>query len=182
MAHVLVGYGTSEGQTARVAERIGDVLAEAGHDVDLVHVTHPPAGLDPATYDGIVVGASVHMGRHQSSVTDFVRDHRETLNRLPSAFVSVSLTAAHDDPADREPATDLLSTFLEETGWEPDRTTLVAGALKYSEYGLMKRFLMRRIAGRAGGDTDTSRDYEYTDWDDVEAFARAFGSLLEAAP
>jgi menaquinone-dependent protoporphyrinogen oxidase len=30
---------------------------------------------------------------------------------------------------------------------------------------------MRRIACAEGGDTDTSRDHEYTDWQQVEAYA-----------
>jgi menaquinone-dependent protoporphyrinogen oxidase len=30
---------------------------------------------------------------------------------------------------------------------------------------------MRRIAAKEGGDTDTSRDYEYTDWPAVDRFA-----------
>ena len=30
---------------------------------------------------------------------------------------------------------------------------------------------MRRIAAKEGGDTDTSRDYEYTEWKAVEAVA-----------
>lgn len=33
---------------------------------------------------------------------------------------------------------------------------------------------MRAIASVAGGDTDTARDYEYTDWDAVARFADAF--------
>lgn len=30
---------------------------------------------------------------------------------------------------------------------------------------------MRRIVAKEGGDVDTSRDYEYTDWRAVERFA-----------
>ncbi|MFU8867481.1 flavodoxin domain-containing protein [Natronococcus sp.] len=180
MARVLICYGTSEGQTATVAERMGDVVDGEGHDVILAHLKHPPGELEPDSYDGIVVGASIHGGSHQRYVGSFVRDHLETLNRRPSAFFSVSLTAAHDDPDERAPAAELLEEFLDETGWNPDGTLAVAGALKYSEYGLLKRFVMRRIAGRASGDTDTSRDYEYTDWEDVEAFAREFTTLLRA--
>ena len=41
---------------------------------------------------------------------------------------------------------------------------------------------MRRIVAKAGGDTDTTRDYEYTDWDDLWAFARAFGRRLTKTP
>jgi menaquinone-dependent protoporphyrinogen oxidase len=42
---------------------------------------------------------------------------------------------------------------------------------------------MRRIAAKHHSDVDTSRDYEYTDWDDVKAFAREFERrVLAAAP
>lgn len=180
MARVLLCYGTSEGQTATIAERMGDAIEAEGHGVTIVHLKHLPADIDPGTYDGVVVGGSIHGGSHQKYVARFVRDHVETLNRYPSAFFSVSLTAAHDEFEARTPATELLETFLDETGWDPDGTLAVAGALKYSEYGLLKRFVMRRIAGRASGDTDTSQDYEYTDWEDVEAFSREFTTLLRA--
>ncbi|WP_436345863.1 flavodoxin domain-containing protein [Natronorubrum sp. FCH18a] len=178
MTRVLVAFGSSEGQTATIAERVGDVLEANDHEPVLVHLKHPPSGLDVNAYDGVIVGASIHAGSHQGYVTEFVREYREALNRLLSAFFSVSLTAAHADPVEREPARELLEAFLEETGWEPDGTLTVAGALKYSEYGLMKRFVMRRIARKASGDTDTSRDYEYTDWNEVEAFALEFSSQL----
>jgi len=35
----------------------------------------------------------------------------------------------------------------------------------------LKRFVMRRIAVKAGGPADTSRDHEMTDWDQVRAAA-----------
>ena len=46
----------------------------------------------------------------------------------------------------------------------------VAGALAYSHYNLLVRFIMKRIARSAGADTDTSHDYEYTDWADLDRF------------
>jgi menaquinone-dependent protoporphyrinogen oxidase len=56
---------------------------------------------------------------------------------------------------------------------------MIAGALKYSRYPLPLRWLMKRIAAKAGGDTDTSRDYEYTDWAQVEAYARRLADACE---
>ena len=41
-------------------------------------------------------------------------------------------------------------------------------------------FVMRRIVSKEGGDTDTSRDYEYTDWAAVDAFAREFVAVAVA--
>lgn len=41
-------------------------------------------------------------------------------------------------------------------------------ALLYTKYDFFKRFLMRIISKRSGGDTDTSRDFIYTDWDKLK--------------
>ena len=171
MARVAVVYGTTEGQTAAIAERIAGHLADVNHDPTLVHANHLPPGFDLDAYDAVVVGASVHVGRHQRYVEQFVRDHVSALNDRPSAFFSVSLTAAAGTVGGRAPAQDLLDEFLAEAGWAPDVTATFAGALRYSEYGLLTRFVMKRIARKYGEDTDTSRDYEYTDWDAVERFA-----------
>ena len=38
---------------------------------------------------------------------------------------------------------------------------------------------LRLISRIAGGETDASRDYEYTDWYAVERFARDFARLVE---
>ncbi len=178
MARVAVVYGTTEGQTAAIAERVAGVLSDAGHDPVLLHAAHLPAEFSPDGYDGWVVGASVHYGRHQRYVARFVRDHVATLDRVPSAFFSVSLTAATGTPEADATARELLDGFLTETGWTPDLTAVFPGALKYSEYGLLTRFVMRRIARKHGGGTDASRDYEYTEWDAVERFAAEFAGLL----
>lgn len=178
MSRVLLLYGTTEGQTATVAERMADVLREAGHAPTLVHARHLPEGFTLDAYDAVVVGASVHAGRHQEYVASFVREHAGALNAVPSAFFSVSLTAAGGDAESWAAARETLAEFLADTGFEPDATAVVPGALRYSEYGVLKRFLMKRVVGSAGGDTDTSRDYEYTDWDEVEGFAREFASRV----
>ena len=38
--------------------------------------------------------------------------------------------------------------------------------------------MMRRIAGKAGGGTDTTRDFEYTDWNEVRGIVARLGALL----
>jgi hypothetical protein len=42
----------------------------------------------------------------------------------------------------------------------------------------VSKLLLSRIAG---GDTDTSRDYEYTDWKALTDFARRFSASLGVA-
>ena len=174
MAHIVIPYGTSEGQTARISEFIADVLRAHGHDVeavDLKHSDHLLAG----SYDAAIVGASIHMGKHEEYVRDFVLKNRETLERIPSALFSVSL-AAHGD---MENAEKYVAQFEEETGWRPGRVALFSGALLYTQYGFLKRMVMKKIAQDKGGlDTDTSRDYVYTEWDGVRRFAEDFAAGL----
>jgi menaquinone-dependent protoporphyrinogen oxidase len=61
-------------------------------------------------------------------------------------------------------------------------TERFAGALKYTRYSWLKRMLMKHIAEKEGGDVDTSRDFEYTDWEQVTRFAERFFAALDGAP
>jgi menaquinone-dependent protoporphyrinogen oxidase len=109
---------------------------------------------------------------------DFVKANLAVLQEKPSAFFSVSLSAAGDDDRHEADIERLLTEFSEQTGWHPDRMEAIAGALMYTQYNLIVRFLMKRISKKEGGDTNTSRDYEYTDWDGVTEFARAFAGMV----
>ncbi|MDS0292974.1 flavodoxin domain-containing protein [Halogeometricum luteum] len=175
MTATLVAYGTGEGQTAKVADRIVDALRERGHEAEAVDVKRLPRGFDLDAYDAVLVGGSVHAGRLQRGVRRFVRAHREELASRPTAFVQVCLSAVDNEEAAARAAHD----FLRETEWDPDRVAVLGGALRYSEYGFLKRALMKRIAAESTGDVDTSRDYEYTDWEEVERFAADFAAFVE---
>ncbi|WP_424004614.1 flavodoxin domain-containing protein [Haloarcula salina] len=179
MTSILVCYATGEGQTAKVADRIAAVLGERGHDVTTVDAADPPVDLDVEAFDAVAVGASIHMGAHQESVSEFVTENRAALSERPTAFFQLSMSSATDDEERRAEAAGYVESFLDATDWHPDRIGLFGGALRYSEYGFLKRLLMKRIAAKATGDTDTARDYEYTDWHEVEAFAADFAAFVE---
>lgn len=168
MAHLLLFYGSTEGQTAKIASYMAEAIRAQGHTVDLT--THAPQGSLDESVDAVIVGASVHAGRHQDTVVQFIKDHRQELARRPSAFFSVSLTAALGAAAERAKIETLVHSFLEDVEWTPDIVTTLAGALRYTQYGFLKRFLMKQISRRHNGPTDTSRDYEFTDWQRVDRF------------
>ncbi len=75
---------------------------------------------------------------------------------------------------------ELAEAFCERTGWHPAIVRSFAGALMYSRYGFVKRRMMQRIAAQEGAPTDASRDWEYTDWDDVADLADEVGALAGA--
>ena len=72
----------------------------------------------------------------------------------------------------------MLKRFFDETGWRPTVVMPVAGALSYSHYNFLVRFVMKQIAKKEGSGTDTSRDYEYTDWDALDAFVKEFAQKI----
>jgi menaquinone-dependent protoporphyrinogen oxidase len=178
VSRIYIPYGTTEGQTARIAEYIADLVRDHGHDA-LAEEVRLGDGTVPVGYDGVVVGASIHMGKHDKHVVEFVKMNRDALERLPSAFFSVSL-AAHGDA---EEAEGYVEEFEKETGWRPEKVGVFAGALLYTQYGFVKRRMMRKIAGDKPGDlgTDIKRDYVYTEWDGVRRFAEDFLAQLGGA-
>jgi menaquinone-dependent protoporphyrinogen oxidase len=180
MKSFVILYATREGQTRRIAEYLGGALRKAGHAADVIDVERPPADLDLKRYSAAVLAASIHIGKHEKSMVDFVKAHRPALDRMPTSFLSVSLSQAGVEDANRRPEKKVRSAaevkktielFLRRTGWRPTHVHPVAGALLYRQYRPAIRILMRLISRMAGGSTDTSRDHEYTDWKAVTRFA-----------
>jgi menaquinone-dependent protoporphyrinogen oxidase len=167
---ILIAYGTTEGQTARIADQLAEVMRNRGVEADSLNLKLSQ-GVAIGGYDAVVVGSSIHMGKHQEDVVEFVRKNRADLDRLPSAFFSVSLAAN----GDLQNAEAYVENFVQETGWRPSKVGLFSGALLYRQYGFLKRYMMKRIVrDKPGMSTDTSRDYIYTDWDQVKRFADDF--------
>jgi menaquinone-dependent protoporphyrinogen oxidase len=180
MPRILLLYATIEGQTALIAERMAHTLRGLGHSVDLLPAPTTGDDLDPASYDGVIIAASIHYENHPRYLRALVRRHLESIAARPSAFFSVSLSAGGRHPNLKE-ARRNRDRFLRQTGWQPQLTETIAGALKWSLYGPFKRLAMLFFVKLVGGDTDRSRDYEYTDWAQVERLAREYAQLLQPA-
>jgi menaquinone-dependent protoporphyrinogen oxidase len=179
MARIYIPYSTGEGQTAAIAQYIADVLRAHGHEAQTADI-RKSEGTVPAGYDGVIVGASIHMGKHDKHAVAYVRNNRTALHHLPSALFSVSL-AAHGDI---EEAEGYVEEFEHDTGWRPASVALFGGALRYTQYGFLKRHMMKKIASGKPGHlgTDVSRDYVYTEWDGVRRFAEDFLAALAPGP
>jgi menaquinone-dependent protoporphyrinogen oxidase len=177
---VLVLYATREGHTALVAERIAKALRARQLDANVENVGAIGEAFDPTAHSGVVVAASVHLAKHEREMIDFCHAHRLALVALPTAFVSVSMSAAlaglpaatDEQRADaRGRAQVAIDEFLDETGWEPGSVEMIGGAMPYTKFGLATRLFLRSIVGHFGGPTDTKRDYVFTDDKSIEALA-----------
>jgi menaquinone-dependent protoporphyrinogen oxidase len=172
-------FATREGQTRKIADHVAAALRTRQADVDLYDVRALPPAIEWSRYDWAAVAASVHGGHHEREMIAFVKAHRRELDERRAAFVSVTLSeaGAEDErasPAHREKSAadvqQMIAVFVQETGWHPAHVLPVAGALAYSRYNFVIKFVMRRIARNAGAPTDTSRDYEFTNWSRLDEF------------
>jgi menaquinone-dependent protoporphyrinogen oxidase len=175
---VLVVYHSVEGQAEKIAHRIADGLRDRSFEVDESVADAAPS---PSGYNGVIVGDSIHAVHHSKALRRYLREHRDELQRMPTALFQVSMTSANPDEEHTATAYGMVDELLTETGFEPDSVGLFAGALAYTRYGWLKRMIMRHISKKEGGETDTSRDWEYTDWDAVDSFAGAFAGRVDAA-
>lgn len=178
MARIVILYGTTDGQTRRIAQHVADGLVAEGVETTVVDAAAAPADFSFAGADAAVIAGSVRMGKHQRALTRIVRAHAAELAQIPSAFLSVSLSAAHDTEPARREVRKCIKKFLDDTRWTPDSVLPVAGALVFSRYGFFLKRVMRFLSRVNGGDTDMSRDYEYTDWNQLTGFAQGLARSL----
>jgi menaquinone-dependent protoporphyrinogen oxidase len=171
MARTLIVYASHHGQTAKIVERMAARLRGHGHEVTVWRADRVAPGASIAGFDAYLVAGSVELGRHQRSVRDFVRSHLAELEAAPSAFVSVCGALIGGWSEGPSEARKYVDRFLAETGWHPRTARSLAGAVAYTKYGWFTRWMMKQISRKTGRPTDTSRDWEGTDWPAVDRLA-----------
>ena len=82
--------------------------------------------------------------------------------------------------ASRAVARQYIESFVRETGWEPLMTESIAGAMEYTKYSPITRWIIKRISQKEGGPADATRDYEYTNWSQVGRFADRYIGMVTA--
>lgn len=175
----LIVFATVEGHTAELARVMAEDLHRAGHQVRLCDVeeSHLPK---PADFDAALIAGPVHRAAYPGELRRYVRRHHKTLNAMPSAFVSVSLWVTSDHPEDLEALNDCLQQFEHRTRWRPSMVHQAAGAIRYEAYGFLTKLAARLLAAGQGPATDTSENYDLTDYAAVEVFLNKFMASASA--
>jgi len=159
---LLIAYATTDGQTRKIARFCADRLA-ARHSVELLDLADAE-GLDPGRFQAAILAGSVHMHKVQPALIAFAKANATALTARPTLFLSVSLSAAGDDPEDWQGLRDCAAAFVAETGWSPGQVVDVAGAFRFDQYDFFRAWAMRRIAAAKGQAVDPHGSREYTDW------------------
>lgn len=175
--NILILYGTTEGQTQKIAEWATKHVGGRGHHVELRDSASLASDSGLVTFHAFIIAASVHQERHQDTVTNFVTAHRELLNNKPSAFVSVSLSAALEK--EKPDAQRYVDRFVSVTGWHPRMTLLLGGALRFTDYDYYEEQIVKFIVMKHVDAASSGRDHEFTDWDALTRFLDEFLDMAD---
>jgi menaquinone-dependent protoporphyrinogen oxidase len=176
VARILFLYHGVYGHTLKVSGVMRDELVRLGHTAEVRPLVDGPQ--DAATFDAIVLGASIRHGKHNPAVYGFIEQHLALLDSKPNAFFSVSLVARK--PHKNTPETNpYMQKFLALTTWRHRLLAVFGGVLDYQRYGPFDRHVIRFIMRLTGGPTDLHTNVEFTPWDEVRRFAARVAALAE---
>ncbi|MGO1295904.1 MAG: menaquinone-dependent protoporphyrinogen IX dehydrogenase [Vibrio sp.] len=165
-------YSTREGQTKKIIHTIAEQCHSQQADfIDL----NDCASLDLDQYDKVLIGASIRYGHLNKALYRFIAEHLEQLQNKKAAFFCVNLTARKEEEGKDTPeGSRYIQTFLQKSPWQPELIGVFAGALYYPRYGWLDKMMIRFIMNMTGGETDTTKEVEYTNWEKVALFASKF--------
>jgi menaquinone-dependent protoporphyrinogen oxidase len=165
-------YSTREGQTKKILQHIAASFAT--QDVDFVDIHQ----CDEISFDGykkVLIGASVRYGKLNPLLYRFVERYHQELAAVKAGFICVNLTARKESEGkDTAEGSVYVQTFLKKSRWQPDLIGVFAGALRYPQYRFLDKMMIKLIMTMTNGETDTSKEVEYTNWNKVDQFAEVF--------
>ena len=165
MQKSIIIYSSVDGHTKEICEKI------AGHmigDSDIFSVDDNP---EIQNYEKIIIGASIRYGKYRTKLFDFIESNIEIINGKENAFFSVNVVArkAEKNTPNTNP---YVQKFLNSTTWIPNKVEVFAGKIDYPKYKFLDKYAIKFIMLITKGPTDTSKKYEFTDWDKVKNFAK----------
>jgi menaquinone-dependent protoporphyrinogen oxidase len=158
---VLVTYASKYGSTGGVADAIGKELCSRDVATDVVLIKN--AG-NVSSYQGVVIGSAIYMGKWMSEAVDFVKKNRSILLQVPVAYFLVCMTLSKPTEKNRAEVLSYIDTVLKAVPEiKPVGIGTFAGALDYNNLSWLNKKILKS-KGTPEGD--------FRDWNAIHAWAR----------
>lgn len=175
MAKILLIYSTTDGQTRKICEKLQQVIEQQAHEATVVSIKDAPS-FDVAAFDKVIIGASIHYGKHSPLIVNFIEKNRQLLDSKPNAFFSVNVVARKPEKSNPED-NPYLQKFLRRISWKPKELAVFAGKIDYPSYRFFDRLMIRLIMRMTNGPTAPKAIVEFTDWERVASFGRTVSAM-----
>lgn len=164
---VLIAYATKYGATAEIAEKVGQVLTEAGFEADVRPVDQVA---DLAPYGAVVLGSGVYVGQWRKEAAELLANHEGELAQVPVWLFSSGPTG-EGDPV------ELMKGWRFPEGLAPiaDRIgardrALFHGAIDVKRLSLPEKLIVKGIKAPVD---------DYRDWEAITAWAEGIAAALQ---
>ena len=172
MKSILI-YSTTDGHTKKICDFIKSNSIKNNFDIFSIDKINE---LSLNNYDLIVLGASIRYGKHNNIIYKFISSNKEILKSKKNAFFSVNVVARKPEKNSPENNPYILK-FLRKSEWHPTKIGVFAGKVDYPNYNFFNKLIIRFIMFVTKGPTDTSRSYEFTDWNNIKKFTNELENL-----
>jgi menaquinone-dependent protoporphyrinogen oxidase len=165
---VLVAYATKYGATAEIAEKIGEVLQQAGLQADVQPADRVS---DLSAYRGVVLGSAVYIGRWRKEATNFLKTNEQALAGKSVWLFSSGPTGEGDAlelvqgwrlPGKLQPIADRIG---------PRDIAVFHGASDVNKLNFIERWMLNRVKAPVG---------DFRDWEAIAAWATTIADDLRA--
>ncbi|MDG3086789.1 menaquinone-dependent protoporphyrinogen IX dehydrogenase [Vibrio hannami] len=175
MKKALLLYSSTDGQTIKICNFIAEQMEGFECEISDLHTIEEA---DFVGFDKVLIGASIRYGHLSKHFYRFVTKNKTKLEEINAAFFLVNLTARKEDQGKDTPeGSAYVKTFKKKSPWQPSKIGVFAGALRYPQYKLFDRICIQLIMKITGGETDPTKEIEYTNWEKVTKFAHSFKEM-----
>jgi menaquinone-dependent protoporphyrinogen oxidase len=163
---ILVAYATKYGATAEIAEKIGEVLNQAGLSAEVLPVD---GASNPTPYRAVVLGSAVYIGQWRKEAAKFLEANEETLAGRPVWLFSSGPTGEGDPvelmkgwrfPQAQQEVADRI---------QPRDIAIFHGAVDTKKLSLPERLILKGVKAPAG---------DFRDWEAITSWAAAIAEEL----
>lgn len=164
---ILVTYATKHGATAEIAEKIGQVIHQAGLPVTILPVERVT---DLNQYSAVIIGSAIYIGQWQKKATRFLKDNEDTLAQKLVWLFSSGPTGFGDpvELADGWHFPEILESTVEQI--QPKDIMLFSGELNTEKLNFLEKWMTRTVKAPVG---------DFRDWHAITAWARTIVDVLQ---
>jgi menaquinone-dependent protoporphyrinogen oxidase len=163
---VLVAYATKYGATAEIAQKIGDVLREAGVPAE---VQSADRVTDLAPYGAVVLGSAVYAGQWRKEASAFLTANEQALAGRP-VWIFSSGPTGEGDPVELTKGWRLPEALQQVADRIQARDIAVFhGAMDRSKLNLFEKLIISLIKAPVG---------DFRDWQAIAAWAEGIAAAV----